>query len=88
MYEAPEVGINKVHRIFIAVVFPTPLGPKKPKISALPTSKEILPAAMTWPKCFDKFFTLITISLIIALENKNTTYCLERIPRRNFSFML
>ena len=37
----PSVALSAVERIFIVVLFPAPLGPKKPNISPLFTSKEI-----------------------------------------------
>ena len=56
----PEVGFNSPHSIRIAVVFPAPLAPRKPKISPLPTSNEMLSTAVKFPNFFVRFSTVIT----------------------------
>ncbi len=47
---APELGLDIPINIFIAVVFPAPLAPKKPKISPLATSNEMVFTAVKSPK--------------------------------------
>src|SRR5579859_1628978 len=44
----------------MAVVFPAPLAPRKPKISPRLTVNEISSTALNGPKCFDNLFTSMT----------------------------
>ena len=71
----PEVGLSKVVRIIIVVLFPAPLGPRKPKISPSSTFREMLSIATD----FLKFFVNELIS--IALMNRFLIYniiCLRK----------
>ena len=63
----PEVGLLRPHSILIAVVFPAPLAPKKPKISPLKTLKEMWFTAVKFPKVLVRFSVSITISFISSV---------------------
>ena len=54
---SPELGFEIPINILIAVVFPAPLAPKKPKISPLATSKEMLFTAVKSPKVLVRLLT-------------------------------
>ena len=54
-------GVIKQANIFIAVLLPAPFGPRNPRTSPLPTSKEISSTATIGPKQRRKFVTLIII---------------------------
>ena len=56
----PLVGGMYPVRIRIVVVFPAPLGPRKPRISPLGTSNEMSSTAVMRPYCFVRCSTLIT----------------------------
>src|SRR5260221_8647130 len=47
----PEVAFASVQRILMVVVLPAPLGPRKPKVSPLVTSKSMPRTAWTSPYC-------------------------------------
>jgi len=51
------------------VLFPAPLGPKKPKISPFSTENEILLTAITSPKDLVRDFVLIECNTLIASDN-------------------
>jgi len=51
------------------VLFPAPLGPKKPKISPFSTKNEILLTATTSPKDLVRDFVLIEYNTLIASDN-------------------
>jgi len=55
----PFVGCNNVVSIFIVVVLPAPLGPRKPKISPFFTENVILSTAVRSSNFFVKLFVLI-----------------------------
>src|ERR1700733_13408013 len=59
----PEVGLSSVVSILMVVVLPAPLGPRKAKISPLPTSKEMLSTAVKLPKVLQRFSTRIMVNL-------------------------
>ena len=46
------------------VVFPAPFGPTRPVIEPLSICKSTPSTALIPPKCFDKFLTVIIISLL------------------------
>src|SRR5215208_3265287 len=46
----PATGSCNPHRTRMKVVFPAPLGPRKPKISPAPIDKETLSTAVNEPK--------------------------------------
>ena len=50
MVALPPLGVRSVQSMEIVVVLPAPLGPRKPKISASPTSKEMPSTAVISPK--------------------------------------
>ena len=56
MLASPEEGIESPQSIFIAVVFPAPLAPKKPKISPFLTSKVMASTAVKSPNVLVRFF--------------------------------
>jgi hypothetical protein len=49
----PEVGESRVPSVRTIVVLPAPFGPRKPKTSPCPTSKETSSKAMRSPNRFD-----------------------------------
>ena len=55
----PEVGGRKPAIMRIVVVFPAPLGPRKPSTVPLPASKEMSSTATRAPNFFTRFFMLI-----------------------------
>lgn len=57
----PEVGFNIPQIARIVVVLPAPFAPKNPKISRLPTLKEILSTTLNVPKVIFKFSTSIAV---------------------------
>src|SRR5207248_1466911 len=58
----PVVGRKKPSRSRIVVVFPAPLGPRKPKISPSTTSKDTSDTAGVCPKHLPRFFVVMTIA--------------------------
>ena len=56
MVASPEEGMDKPQSMRIAVVFPAPLAPKKPKISPSYTSKVMAFVAMKSPNCLVSLF--------------------------------
>ena len=50
----PEVGAMSVPSVRTIVVFPAPFGPRNPKTSPCPTSKETSSKAMRSPNRFDR----------------------------------
>ena len=50
----PPVGCDKPHNMRMAVVFPAPLAPRKPKISPCLTLNEIWSTAVKLPNCLVK----------------------------------
>src|SRR5258708_28607152 len=58
----PDVALASVQRILIVVVLPAPLGPRKPKVSPLVTSKSMPRTAWTSPYCLVRPETYITAS--------------------------
>ncbi len=63
---SPLEGFIKPVNILIVVVFPAPLGPKKPSISPLSKEKERFSTAFNKPKDFDKL--LIFNNLLILFK--------------------
>src|SRR4051812_8801285 len=59
MAMVPLVGRSRVVSIWMVVVLPAPLGPRKAKISPERTSNEIPPTAVTVPKVLTRFSTRI-----------------------------
>ena len=57
----PDVAPIRVDNILIVVVFPAPLGPRKPNISLSSILKEISLTAVTVSNSFVRFSTLIMI---------------------------
>src|SRR3954471_20963784 len=55
----PAVGLVSVHSMLIVVVFPAPLGPRKPKTSPVPTSKLTAFTASKSPNDLRSSLTLI-----------------------------
>ena len=68
-FAVPAVGLEIPINIFIAVVLPAPLAPKKPKISPLATSKVIAFTAVKSPNFLVNESTCITFSASIILPN-------------------
>ncbi|KKP30446.1 MAG: Replicative DNA helicase, partial [Candidatus Woesebacteria bacterium GW2011_GWE2_31_6] len=58
----PASGRTRVVRILTAVVLPAPLGPRRPKIVPLSTSREMSSRAVIGPYCFLKFSMRTTVS--------------------------
>src|SRR4051812_30639859 len=54
---APPVGRVSVHSMLIVVDFPAPLGPRKPNVSPVATSKSIPRTASISPKRFERPWT-------------------------------
>src|SRR5262249_41874276 len=48
----PDVGDTSPRSILMEVVFPAPFGPRKPKTSPRPTSRERSSTAVFWPNSF------------------------------------
>src|SRR2546422_3363262 len=71
-------------RIRIVVVFPAPLGPRKPRISPLGTSNEMSSTAVTRPYCFVRCSTLITAW---CLPREVLKLGLSGPRRRNYAFL-
>src|ERR1700761_1945463 len=53
----PLVGSRTPRIILMVVVFPAPLGPSRPRISCVPSSKESPSTATSFPYCFERFAT-------------------------------
>src|SRR5579871_1471906 len=67
----PLVGRRSVVSIWIVVVLPAPLGPRKAKISPARTSKEIPATAVTSPKVLTRFCTwMIGCMVLLALPQR------------------
>jgi hypothetical protein len=64
MVALPEVGLVKVQSMFIVVVLPAPLGPRKPKISPGETLKLMLSTAARSLYFLTRFSTWIILSVI------------------------
>src|SRR5262245_28723471 len=60
----PAVGRNSVARTRTVVVFPAPLGPRKPKTSPAPTSNDTPSNAIRSPKRFERDSATIAGSAI------------------------
>src|SRR5947209_16792590 len=63
IHARPLVGWSKVHSILIVVLFPAPLGPRKPKVSPRSTSRSIPFTACISPKERDSFSTVMVMVL-------------------------
>src|SRR5664280_2202489 len=68
----PSVGGRKQVRTRIVVVFPAPLGPRKPTICPLSTSKEILSTAIVRAYRLVRPSTLI---IVIVPDQTEATSC-------------
>ena len=64
----PDVAGKKEVIIFIIVLFPAPLGPKKPTICPFGISKETLSNAHWVPYCLLTFLTIIDIPLAVSTK--------------------
>src|SRR5436305_10396052 len=70
----PSVGLTSVHSMLIVVVFPAPLGPRKPNTSPAATSNSTPRTAWTSPKFFFRPRTTIAgwdpfVAAVIAAGN-------------------
>src|SRR5690554_2967808 len=68
MVAFPDEGLESPQSIFIAVVFPAPFAPRKPKISPAYTSSVTSFAAMKSPKRLVSLSVFITISFVISIH--------------------
>ena len=59
----PELGAMSVPSTRTVVVFPAPLGPRNPKTSPFPTSKETSSKASRPSNRFDRWLTEIAVSM-------------------------
>src|SRR5690606_12211074 len=76
----PDVGAMKQVRIFIVVVLPAPLGPRKPSTSPRLTSKEAVRSAVKEPYDFDSSLA----SIITLLMGGSLSFvCLWSMGRRS-----
>ena len=66
---SPEVGLSNVVKIIIVVLFPAPLGPKKPKISPFLTEKDMSFTAITSPKDLMRDLVSIEYNTLIVFAN-------------------
>ena len=66
---SPDVGFSKVVKIIIVVLFPAPLGPKKPKISPFSTENEMSFTAITSPNDLVRDLVSIEYNTLIAVIN-------------------
>ena len=65
---SPEVGKLSPQRILIAVVFPAPFAPRKPKISPLQTSKEMSFTAANEPNVLTRCEISIVLMLVSIIK--------------------
>src|SRR5947209_19216819 len=69
----PDVGLARVQSMLIVVVFPAPLGPRKPNTSPVATSKSTPLTASTSPKRLASARTEIaTCSMLDTLRGRVT----------------
>src|SRR5690349_21399992 len=66
MVALPELGVDNPHNMRIAVVFPAPFAPRKPKISPLYTSSVSSFAAIKSPKRLVSLSVCITASILVS----------------------
>ena len=68
----PEVGAMSVESMLMVVVFPAPLGPRKPNISPLFTSKEMLSTAVTVLNRLVRFSvrtaTIVIVTFVLQMK--------------------
>src|SRR5215470_321131 len=72
----PLVGRSRVVSIWIVVVLPAPLGPRKAKISPARTSNEMPSTALTSPKVLTRFWTWI---MPYSSEGRHLGHNLEEV---------
>ncbi len=81
---SPDVGFSKVVRIIIVVLFPAPLGPKKPKISPFSTENETSFTAITSPKDLVRDLVSIEYNTLIAFFNYKLLSIILVDPHKKF----
>src|SRR6059058_5859430 len=67
---APAVGLASVQSMLIVVVFPAPLGPRKPNTSPVATSKSTPLTASTSPKRLASAWTEIATCMLDTLRGR------------------
>ena len=85
---SPDVGFSKVVRIIIVVLFPAPLGPKKPKISPFLTENEISFTAITSPKDLVRDLVSMEYNTLIAFFNYKLLSIIQSILIKNLKTKL
>lgn len=64
----PNEGFANPMRILIVVVFPAPLGPKKPKIEPFVTFRSRLSTAVTSPNFFERLSSSIALVNLLSVQ--------------------
>src|SRR5580704_2244538 len=85
----PEVGVSNPQSTRMVVDFPAPLGPRKPKISPLDTSRETWSTATKEPKVLTKSVIWTAIMWLVGLVRRRSPECerctYECVRRERFS---